>query len=130
VRSARITDIDLLAQYGSPAFAFSGAQRKLWPALADAPFIDVSANKVPQDYSRDSAKRAPYNYFFDAKTAMTRVNGVSKPKKWVSHLHRKFPAAEALPSAQNSLGLPPRLHSVTREQGPVRDCAQWREGKY
>ena len=54
VRSARITDIDLLAQYGSPAFAFSGAQRKLWPALAKAPFIDVSANKAAEDYSRDS----------------------------------------------------------------------------
>lgn len=80
VRSARITDIDLLAQYGSPAFAFSGAQRKLWPALADSPFIDVSANKVPQDYSRDSTRRAPYNYFFDAITALTQVDGVSQAK--------------------------------------------------
>jgi hypothetical protein len=80
VRSARITDIDLLAQYGSPAFAFSGAQRKLWPALADAPFIDVSANKVPQDYSRDSTRRAPYNYFFDAATALTQADGVSQVK--------------------------------------------------
>lgn len=80
VRSARITDIDLLSQYGSPAFAFSGAQRKLWPALAEAPFIDVSANKVPQDYSRDSARRAPYNYFFDASTALARMDGVSQAK--------------------------------------------------
>lgn len=80
VRSARITDIDLLSQYGSPAFAFSGAQRKLWPALAAAPFVDVSANKAPQDYSRDSSRRAPYNYFFDAKTALTRFDGVSQVK--------------------------------------------------
>lgn len=77
VRSARITDIDLLAQYGSPAFAFSGAQRKLWPALADASFIDVSANKVPNDYFRDTTRRAPYNYFFDATTALAQVSGVS-----------------------------------------------------
>jgi hypothetical protein len=80
VRSARITDIDLLAQFGSPAFSFSGAQRKLWPALADAPFIDVSANKVPQDYSRESSRRAPYNYFFDARTAMTQIDNVSQAK--------------------------------------------------
>jgi hypothetical protein len=80
VRSARITDIDLLAQYGSPAFAFSGAQRKLWPALAAAPFIDVSANKIPQDYSRDSSRRAPYNYFFNAETALTRTERVSLAK--------------------------------------------------
>jgi hypothetical protein len=80
VRSARITDIDLLAQYGSPAFAFSGAQRKLWPALADAPFIDVSANKVPQDYARDSTRWAPYDYFFDTETALTQSEGVSPAK--------------------------------------------------
>jgi hypothetical protein len=92
VRSARITDIDLLAQYGSPAFAFSGAQRKLWPALADSSFIDVSANKVPQDYSRDSARRAPYNYFFDAITALTQVDGVSQAKDM------GFTFAQAVPS--------------------------------
>ena len=38
VRSARITDIDLLAQYDRPAFGFSGAQRKMLPVLAAAPF--------------------------------------------------------------------------------------------
>ncbi len=92
VRSARVTDIDLLAQYGSPAFAFSGAQRKLWPALAAAPFVDVSANKFPQDYSRDSTRRAPYNYFFDAQTALTRVESVSKAKDM------GFTFAEAIPS--------------------------------
>jgi hypothetical protein len=65
VRSARITDIDLLAQYGSPAFAFSGAQRKLLPELAAAPFIDISPNRGASSYSRDSSRRAPYNYFLD-----------------------------------------------------------------
>lgn len=92
VRSARITDIDLLSQYGSPAFAFSGAQRKLWPALAEAPFIDVSANKVPQDYSRDSTRWAPYNYFFDAATALAQVDGVSQAKDM------GFTFAEAIPT--------------------------------
>lgn len=92
VRSARITDIDLLAQYGSPAFAFSGAQRKLWPALAEAPFIDVSANKVPQDYSRDSTRWAPYNYFFDAATALSQAEGISQAKDM------GFTFAEAIPT--------------------------------
>jgi len=31
VRSARISDIDILSQYGRVAFAYSGAQRKLLP---------------------------------------------------------------------------------------------------
>lgn len=73
VRSARITDIDLLAQYGSPAFAFSGAQRKLWPMLDAADFEDVSANKGGEGYSRDSGRRAPYNYFADGSTMLERA---------------------------------------------------------
>ena len=81
VRSARITDIDLLAQYGSPAFAFSGAQKKLWPALEAAPFVDISANKDPDDYSRDFDRRAPYNYFFDAPTALAQFDGISAAKE-------------------------------------------------
>ncbi len=77
VRSARITDIDLLAQYGSPAFAFSGAQRKLWPMLDAADFEDVSANKGGEGYSRDSGRRAPYNYFADGSTMLERAPAAS-----------------------------------------------------
>ena len=73
VRSARITDIELLAQYGSPAFAFSGAQQKLWPMLEAASFEDVSANKGGEGYSRDSNRRAPYNYFADGQVMLERA---------------------------------------------------------
>ena len=34
VRSARISDIDLLSQYGHVAFAYSGAQSKMLPVIA------------------------------------------------------------------------------------------------
>jgi len=77
IRSARITDIDLLSQYGSPGFAFSGAQRKLWPAIAAAPMIDLSANKAPNDYQRDRTRRAPYNYFLNAKSAIKGNSDIS-----------------------------------------------------
>lgn len=77
VRSARITDIDLLAQYGSPAFAFSGAQQKLWPKLEAASFEDVSANKGGEGYSRDSRRPAPYNYFADGNVMLERAPNVS-----------------------------------------------------
>ena len=73
VRSARITDIDLLAQYGSPAFAFSGAQSKLLPKLADASFIDISPNKGASSYSRDFDRSAPYNYFLNGNIGLTRA---------------------------------------------------------
>ena len=42
VRSARISDIDILSQYGRVAFAYSGAQRKLLPVIAAANLEDLS----------------------------------------------------------------------------------------
>ena len=64
-RSARITDIDLTAQYGSPAFAFSGVQRKMWPAINDSTVVDVSPNKYASAYFRDHDRRIPYNLFLN-----------------------------------------------------------------
>jgi hypothetical protein len=73
VRSARITDVDLLAQYGRPAFAYSGAQRKMYPVLDGADFHDVSPRTGGSGYTRDVSRRAPYNYFFDGRTGLDRA---------------------------------------------------------
>lgn len=73
VRSARITDIDLLAQYRKPAFSYSGAQRKMFPVLDAAPFVDVSPRRGDAGYSRDYSRRAPYNYFIDGTVAIERA---------------------------------------------------------
>ncbi len=73
VRSARITDVDLLAQYDKPAFAYSGAQRKMYAALDAAPFRDVSPRRGAAGYSRDYNRRAPYNYFLDGRVALDRA---------------------------------------------------------
>lgn len=77
VRSARITDIDLLAQYGTPAFAYSGAQRKMYPAIDGASIIDVSPRKGAEGYARDFDRRAPYNYFLDGTVAIERAPDAS-----------------------------------------------------
>ena len=63
VRSARISDIDLLAQFGRPAFAYSGAQHKMRPVLARASIYDVSGDRGPSGYYRDPRRKAPYNFF-------------------------------------------------------------------
>ncbi len=73
VRSARITDIDLVAQYARPAFAYSGAQGKMLPVLDSAAFRDVSPRRGGAGYSRDYNRRAPYNYFLDGKVALSRA---------------------------------------------------------
>jgi len=63
IRSARISDIDLLAQFGRPAFAYSGAQHRMRPVLANASIYDVSGDKGPSGYYRDPRRPAPYNFF-------------------------------------------------------------------
>jgi len=70
VRSARITDIDLLRQFGKPAFAYSGAQRRMFESLDAASTVDVSPRRWADGYSRDSQRRAPYNYFLDGAAAL------------------------------------------------------------
>ncbi len=80
VRSARITDIDLVAQYGRPAFAYSGAQHKLWPVLAKASTYDVSPNHGASAYRRDTSRRAPYNLYADGRTLLAIA-----PKATVAH---------------------------------------------
>jgi len=77
VRSARITDIDLLAQYGSPAFAFSGVQSKMWPLIDESGVVDISPNKVASLYSRDADRRSPYNYFLDGQAGIASAPGAS-----------------------------------------------------
>lgn len=61
VRSARISDIELLAQYGRVGFAYSGAQRLMLPVIAQANLVDVGANKYgAQFYVNDPSRIAPY----------------------------------------------------------------------
>jgi hypothetical protein len=73
VRSARITDIDLFAQYGRPAFGYSGAQRKMFPYLRAASIYDVSPYTSYTGYSRDNGRRVPYNLFFDGRAGVKRA---------------------------------------------------------
>lgn len=80
VRSARITDIDLLAQYRRPAFAYSGAQGRMYPLLDAARFYDVSPRRGAQGYSRDYGRRAPYNYFLDGRIGLDRAPEASKAR--------------------------------------------------
>ena len=61
VRSARISDIELLSQYGKVGFAYSGAQRLMLPVIASANLYDVGANKFgPKYYFNDPLRIAPY----------------------------------------------------------------------
>jgi hypothetical protein len=77
VRSARISDVDLLAQFGKPAFAYSGSQHKLRPVLARASIYDVSGDLGPSGYFRDSSRRAPYNFMGKPAVLLKRAPNAS-----------------------------------------------------
>jgi hypothetical protein len=73
VRSARISDIELLRQYGKVAFAYSGAQSKLVPVLHAAYLYDVSDDEGGRGYYRDSSRPAPYNLFGNPAQLLARA---------------------------------------------------------
>ena len=67
VRSARISDIEILEQYGRVGFAYSGAQSKLRPVLAAANLENMSAERNPPSiYQSDKTRFAPTNLMVDA----------------------------------------------------------------
>jgi hypothetical protein len=66
VRSMRGSDLQLLANFGRPALAFSGAATEVGALVARAPVLDVSALARPADYHRDRRRPIPHNLYGDA----------------------------------------------------------------
>ncbi len=61
VRSARISDIEILSQFGRVAFAYSGAQSKLLPVIAVANLQDLGAQRQsPTIFTTDPNRTQPY----------------------------------------------------------------------
>ncbi|WP_053170576.1 DUF3048 domain-containing protein [Streptomyces sp. SBT349] len=70
VRSARESDLDLLRQFGEPALAFSGAQRAVLDAIADAPVFDEPPDALPDAYERHDDREAPHNLFVHPRAVL------------------------------------------------------------
>ena len=74
VRSARISDVDILSQYGRVAFAYSGAQKKLLPVIAAANVEDLGAQRQsPAIYTTDPNRKQPYAMVLRADLLMQKV---------------------------------------------------------
>ena len=74
VRSARISDIDILSQYGRVAFAYSGAQRKLLPVIQAANLEDLGAqHESSKIYTTDPARVQPYAMVLRADLLMQKI---------------------------------------------------------
>ena len=76
IRSARISDIEILAQYGRVVFAYSGAQSKLLPVISAANLNDYGAQRQsPTIYTRDESRTAPTNMVLRADLLLEKVHG-------------------------------------------------------
>lgn len=74
VRSARISDLDLLAQFGKVAFFYSGAQSKFLPVLKAANLHDLGAeHESPILYTRDKSRIAPYDMVLAGSEIKKRI---------------------------------------------------------
>jgi hypothetical protein len=76
VRSAREDDLELLAQFGRPAFAYSGAQPHLLPVVERARIIDLYAGRVG-GYFRDPRRVAPHNLYAHTSQLLAEAPGAS-----------------------------------------------------
>ena len=77
VRSAREDDLELLRQFGRPAFAYSGAQPQLLPVVEKARTVDLYDGRVG-GYFRDPHRVAPHNLYAHTAQLLAEAPGASR----------------------------------------------------
>lgn len=76
VRSAREEDLQLLRQFGRPAFAWSGAQPRLVPVVRHADIVSLyAANRG--GFFRSARRIAPYNLYAHSKRLLAEARRAS-----------------------------------------------------
>jgi len=80
VRSAREDDLELLRQFGRPAFAYSGATATLLPYIDRTARIVNLYSGTTRGYYRDSSRIAPYNLYAHTKQLLAQSAGASKAR--------------------------------------------------
>jgi len=74
IRSARISDIEILEQFGRVAFAYSGAQSKLLPVIAAANLENLGAQRQSKAiYPNDPLRTPPTAMMLNAAQLMDKV---------------------------------------------------------
>lgn len=79
IRSARTSDVQLLANLGAPLFSYSGANLGVGSSVAASTLIDVGFTTHSGPYYRDSGRRAPHNLFVRASRLWSLGEGASPP---------------------------------------------------
>lgn len=79
IRSGRLTDPDILVQFGHPLFAYSGAVPRVVSKVRRAGLIDINVTiaKAASSYHRDPNRPAPHNVYSSTKE-LYRAAGVAE----------------------------------------------------
>lgn len=116
VRSARISDMDILAQYGHVAFAFSGAQTKLFPVINAANLENLGAEREPATiYSRDLTREQPTNLILHPQLLLDKAKSEGKSIAQAKFMGWKFGSLPAGGKAIESVSMkwPASRYSAT-----------------
>ena len=88
IRSGRSSDLELLAGLGRPYLAYSGGNPTVLgqfrAGAASGLFVDIGILENQTPYTRDEARDAPDNLYFDFRAA-TSVEGESPPSALLDH---------------------------------------------
>jgi DUF3048 family protein len=80
VRSARESDVELVANYGRVALAYSGGSAYTLPILARGKQINLSFDSSGSGYHRDRSRPAPYNVIGNTHDLLERAKSSVPPK--------------------------------------------------
>jgi hypothetical protein len=128
VRSAREGDLELLAQFGRPAFAYSGATPRLLPFVQRARTVDLYAGQAG-GYFRDPGRVAPHNLYARTRQLLAEAPGASKardigfrfgPPPAGGRAVRSFPVSYAAAAFTFSWSASDGRWLVTMDGGPAR----------
>ena len=123
VRSARSTDLFLLAELGRPLFAWSGANPTFAAAVRAADLLDVGAGAAPAAYRRSPARRAPYNLY--ASSARLRAAGAARDRTAAQTPPRPLFAYRAAGAPLRGPGVVPAAGFDTTGTGSLATDITW-----
>lgn len=79
VRSARTSDIDVVAMLGRPCFAASGGNDAVMAAVAAGPLVNISADVAAGAYERDADREMPHNLMTATPALRAACDGSGLP---------------------------------------------------
>ena len=82
IRSARISDLSILGEYGKIGYLYSGAQSKLRPVISAANLVNLSAERNPPSiYFNEPSRRSPYSMMVRPNLLLEKAGDVELAKE-------------------------------------------------